>query len=136
MLGSAAPLRAAQTGRIERTEAVPAPVAIPDRGPAAQSGRIAYYGSKFHGRTTASGERFDANGMTMAHRTLPFGTMVKVTNPANGRSVVVRVNDRGPAQGNLVGDVSLAAAKKLGFVQQGVIDAQLEVVGSKRVAER
>jgi len=65
----------------------------------------------------------------MAHKTLPFGTMVKVTNPRNGKSVTLRVNDRGPTQADRVGDVSLAAARALGMVRSGVIEAELQVVG-------
>jgi len=98
--------------------------------PAAESGKVAWYGNKFAGRKTASGERFNPEAMTMAHKTLPFGTRVKVTNPENGKSVTLRVNDRGPTQADRVGDVSLAAARKLGMVKPGVIDAELTVVGN------
>ncbi len=93
-----------------------------------ESGKIAWYGRKFAGRKTASGEVYNPDKLTMAHKTLPFGTRVKVTNPANGKSVVVRVNDRGPTQADRVGDVSLAAARRLGMVKAGVIDAELSVV--------
>ena len=114
--------------------AAPAPAAAAVPGPAAAadagSGRIAWYGGSFAGRRTASGEPFDPAAMTMAHRTLPFGTRVKVTNPANKQSVTLRVNDRGPTQNDRVGDVSLAAARQLGMVRAGVIDAELEVVGA------
>ena len=105
----------------------PAPAAAPQA--AADSGKIAWYGRKFNGRKTASGERFNAAALTMAHKTLPFGTRVKVTNAANGKSVVVRVNDRGPSTPDRVGDVSLAAAQKLRMTRSGVVDAKLEVVG-------
>ena len=114
----------------------PAPAAAPSpaRAPAATSteagdGKVAYYGRKFAGRKTANGERFNPNALTMAHKTLPFGTLVKVTNPKNKRSVVVRVNDRGPTNPGLVGDLSLAAAKRLNMLKSGVIEARLEVVG-------
>jgi rare lipoprotein A len=93
-------------------------------------GKLAWYGKKFAGRKTASGQRFDPNAMTMAHKTLPFGTRVKVTNLANKRSVIVRVNDRGPSTPDRIGDVSAAAAGKLRMVRSGVIDAQLEVLSS------
>lgn len=93
-----------------------------------QTGRIAYYGRKFAGRRTASGERFDPEAMTMAHRTLPFGTRVRVTNLENGKSVIVRVNDRGPSTQGRIGDVSQAAAEQLEMVQDGVVDARLEVL--------
>jgi rare lipoprotein A len=89
-------------------------------------GRISWYGSALAGRPTASGEPFDPSDLTMAHPDLPFGTRVRVTNPANGRSVVVRVNDRGPFVGERVADLSHAAAKRLGMVRRGVIVAELE----------
>jgi len=95
-------------------------------------GKLAYYSSKFNGRKTASGERYNASAMTMAHNSLPFGTQVKVTNLANQRSVVVRVNDRGPSTPGRVGDLSLAAAQKLGAIRKGSIDAKLEVVGMNK----
>lgn len=83
------------------------------------SGSASYYAAKFHGRRTASGERFDNTAMTAAHRTLPFGSKVRVTNPANGRSVVVRINDRGPFTRGRAIDVSHAAAKQLGLIARG-----------------
>ncbi|TXL67370.1 septal ring lytic transglycosylase RlpA family protein [Zeimonas arvi] len=98
-----------------------------------QTGRIAYYGRKFAGRRTASGERFDPEAMTMAHRTLPFGTRVRVTNIENGKSVIVRVNDRGPSTRGRIGDVSQAAAEQLEMMQAGVIDARLEVLRVRTV---
>ncbi|MDL2336671.1 MAG: septal ring lytic transglycosylase RlpA family protein [Pseudomonadota bacterium] len=91
-------------------------------------GKVAYYGRKFAGRKTASGQRFNPDALTMAHKTLPFGTKVKVTNVKNGKSVVVRVNDRGPTAPDRVGDLSLAAARKIGMLHSGVVDARLEVV--------
>lgn len=107
-----------------------APAATPATG--TESGKIAYYGRKFAGRKTASGERYNPNAMTMAHKTLPFGTKVKVTNKANGKSAELRVNDRGPRQGDRLGDVSLAASKKLGFGKAGMIDADIVVVSSPK----
>lgn len=83
------------------------------------SGTASYYGAKFQGRRTASGEKFDMHAMTAAHRTLPFGTLVEVTNPRNGKSVTVRINDRGPFHGNRILDVSRAAATELGLIQRG-----------------
>ncbi len=83
------------------------------------SGVASYYGRKFHGRRTASGEAFDMNAMTAAHRTLPFGSLVQVTNRANGRSVTVRINDRGPFHGGRIIDVSRAAATELGLIGAG-----------------
>ena len=95
-----------------------------------ERGRVSLYGINFAGKTTASGERFDPAALTMAHRTLPFGTRVRITNLSNQRSVEVRVNDRGPAVRGRIADVSLAAARKLGMTDDGVVDATLEVIGS------
>ncbi|MGC3984098.1 MAG: septal ring lytic transglycosylase RlpA family protein [Pseudorhodoferax sp.] len=83
------------------------------------------------GRPTASGERFDPEKMTMAHETLPFGTLVRVTNMLNRRSVVVRVNDRGAWSADRIGDVSTAAARELGMLRRGVVRAQLELVDAR-----
>jgi rare lipoprotein A len=102
-------------------------------GDHALEGKLAHYGAKFRGRKTASGERFNPDAMTMAHRTLPFGSMVKVTNNKNKRSVVVRVTDRGPSTPDRIADVTTAAARKLGMIKSGVVDAKLEVVGKRAV---
>jgi rare lipoprotein A len=83
-------------------------------------GKATYYASKFHGRRTSNGDIFSNNKMTAAHLKLPFGTIVTVTNLDNGRSVVVRVNDRGPHSKAFIIDVSQAAAKELGFYGKGV----------------
>jgi rare lipoprotein A len=88
-----------------------------------------YYGAGFAGRATASGERFNPAALTAAHRTLPFGTLIKVTNPRNGRSVVVRVNDRGPFHGGRVIDLSQEAARQIGLVQEGRGVVQLATLG-------
>jgi rare lipoprotein A (peptidoglycan hydrolase) len=93
-----------------------------------QEGLVSWYGHSFHGRPTASGEIFDATAMTMAHPTLPLGTQVKVTNPRNGRSVVLRVNDRGPFVGSRIADLSQAAAAYLGILRRGIAHLQLEVL--------
>ena len=85
-----------------------------------QQGKASYYAHRFSGKRTASGERLHQDSMTCAHRTYPFGTMLKVYNPANGRSVVVRVTDRGPfARGRII-DLSWRAAKELDIISQGV----------------
>jgi rare lipoprotein A len=81
-----------------------------------------------HGRRTASGEKFDASDLTAAHRTLPFGTRVRVTNVATGQSVTVRVNDRGPYVRGRAIDVSSSAAQMLGITRQGVAKVKLDVV--------
>jgi rare lipoprotein A len=109
----------------------PAAAAPAAKGDASE-GKLAYYGRKFAGRKTASGERFNPNAMTMAHKTLPFGTLVKVTNLATKRSVVLRVNDRGPSTPDRVGDVTVAAAKQLRMLKSGVVNAKLEVVGQAK----
>lgn len=93
-----------------------------------QEGKASFYADKFEGRTTASGERYSHTRNTCAHLTLPFGTLVKVTNLANNQSVVVRVNDRGPFVPNRIIDLSRSAAESLGFVSQGVADVRIEVV--------
>ena len=87
-----------------------------------------YYGKRFHGRLTANGERFNMNAMTAAHKTLPFGTKVRVTYPRNGRSVVVRINDRGPFIKGRAIDLSRGAASKLGFIQSGHARVKLDIV--------
>jgi rare lipoprotein A len=112
-----------------------APAAAASAG-AAETGKIAWYGRKFAGRKTASGEAFNPEALTMAHKTLPFGTLVKVTNPKNNKSVTLRVNDRGPTQADRVGDVSYAAARKLGMLKSGVIEAELAVVGTAPAKKR
>lgn len=97
------------------------------------TGEATFYGGRFHGRRTASGERFDQRAMTAAHRTYPFGTVVRVTNLENGRQVVVRINDRGPygrakKASRKVIDVSRGAAEALGFIRDGRILARVEVL--------
>jgi rare lipoprotein A len=90
-------------------------------------GLASYYGKKFHGRKTASGERFNMYALTAAHKRLPFGTRVRVTHLKNGRSVAVRINDRGPfVRGRMI-DLSYGAAKKLGMVTQGVARVRIRV---------
>ena len=92
------------------------------------SGQASWYGENLNGRRTASGERFNMNAMTAAHRTLPFDTRVRVTNVENGKKCVVRINDRGPFVENRVIDVSRAAARRLDFVNQGITQVQLELL--------
>lgn len=83
-------------------------------------GLASWYGEKFQGRRTASGERFDMNALTAAHPSLPFGTRVLVRNPRNGREVAVRINDRGPFTGGRIIDLSRAAAQAIGLLEAGV----------------
>ncbi|MFC3101186.1 septal ring lytic transglycosylase RlpA family protein [Altererythrobacter lauratis] len=104
-----------------------APAATP-LGTPLGSGIASFYADRFHGQRTASGERFDNRALTAAHRTLPFGSRVRVTNPANGASVVVRITDRGPfTRGRLI-DVSRAAAEELGLVRAGHGTVELELL--------
>jgi rare lipoprotein A len=93
-----------------------------------QEGKATWYGPRHHGGPTASGERFDMNALTAAHKTLRLGTRVRVTNLINGRSVVVRINDRGPYGRGRIIDLSLAAARAIGMVERGVVPARVEVL--------
>jgi rare lipoprotein A len=95
-------------------------------------GVASYYGDRFDGRRTASGVRFDKDALTAAHRTLEFGTRVSVTNKANGRSVEVVINDRGPFVRGRTIDLSKAAAREIGMLGRGVAPVSLEVVDSGR----
>ena len=94
-------------------------------GEVIERGRATWYGPKFHGKRTASGERFDMHALTAAHKTLPFGTMVRVRSLRNGREVVVRINDRGPFAKGRVIDLSQAAMKALGLRARGVVRVEL-----------
>jgi rare lipoprotein A len=96
---------------------------------AAGEGMASYYGRGFHGRRTASGQRFDQHAMTAAHRTLDFGTRVLVTDKRTGRSVVVTITDRGPFKRGRVIDLSRGAAQRLGMAAAGVAPVRLKVVG-------
>jgi rare lipoprotein A len=91
-----------------------------------QSGLASWYGRQFNGRKTASGERFDMNAMTAAHRSLPLACYIRVTNQDNGKSVVVKVNDRGPFHGKRILDLSYAAAQKIGITQRGTGNVTIE----------
>ena len=131
------------TGRSRVRESLPeapavvTPAPIPARPPApaappaptiVQTGTASWYGRAHHGRKTASGEPYDMSDMTAAHRSLPIGTRVRVTNVANGRSVVVRVNDRGPFVDGRIIDVSHAAARALEALGAGLFRARIEVL--------
>ncbi len=93
-----------------------------------QSGKASFYADKFEGHPTASGEKYKHSKLTAAHKTLPFGTKVKVTNVANNQSVEVIINDRGPYVDGRIIDLSRRAAEQLGFVNQGLADVTLEVI--------
>ncbi|PLZ89666.1 hypothetical protein CEN44_12545 [Fischerella muscicola CCMEE 5323] len=115
----------------------PSPVSLPAKLPHKLAVKVqdtfkgiaSYYGHDFSGNKTATGERFNPNGMTAAHRSLPFGTRVRVTNTRNGRSVVVRINDRGPYIRGRVIDLSLGAARILGMMGSGIAPVRIEVLG-------
>lgn len=91
-------------------------------------GEASYYAEFHHGKKTANGERFNMHAMTAAHRTLPLGSKIKVTNLSNGKEVVLRVNDRGPYAKNRVLDVSKGAAKKLGMIKTGTAKIRIQVL--------
>lgn len=111
------------------TASLKAPISTPmSHRPPKETGMASYYAEALHGRRTASGERYDSQALTAAHRTLPFGTRVRVTNLENGLSVVVRINDRGPNVEARVIDLSYAAARKLQFIDQGKTRVSLEVL--------
>ncbi|MFV9682641.1 septal ring lytic transglycosylase RlpA family protein [Pseudomonas sp. NY15367] len=93
-----------------------------------ETGKASYYAQAHHGKRTASGERFDQNALTAAHRTLPFGTRVRVTNLNNERSVILRINDRGPFVRGRVIDVSHAAAVRLDMLRAGVVPVRVEAL--------
>lgn len=99
---------------------------IPDISNFKQTGRASWYGKRFAGRRTASGERFDMNAMTAAHKTLPLASYVRVTNTSNQQSVIVRVNDRGPYVRGRVIDLSYAAGRKLGLQHAGTARVRIE----------
>lgn len=103
-------------------------LAPPPRSDDALTGLASWYGPRHQGRPTASGDPFDMHALTAAHRTLPFGRRVRVTNLENGRAVIVRITDRGPYAQDRVIDVSYAAATVLGLVERGVVPVRLEVL--------
>ena len=130
-LSSSSPLLASDTAQVSNDEDVLerlTAVASNSVSKFKQTGLASWYGRQFHGRKTASGETFDMNGLTAAHRSLPLNCYVKVTNKTNGKSVVVKVNDRGPFHGNRVLDLSYGAAKQLGITNKGVGNVSIERV--------
>jgi rare lipoprotein A len=130
--------------------AAPAPAVAPAAAPAAPKaaaaaapasadaleGKIAHYGRKFNGRKTACGVVFNANKMTMAHKSLPCGTVVRVTNVKNKKSVIVTVTDRGPSTPDRIGDLTTAAARKIGMTKAGVVDAKITVRKAAKKAKK
>ena len=104
--------------------------AAPVAGGHAMEGTASWYGKKFHGRRTANGEVYDMHLLTAAHKTLPFHTFVRVTRLDNNRTVMVRINDRGPFVAGRVIDLSYAAARRLGMAEAGTAPVRLEAVSS------
>lgn len=101
-----------------------------------QKGMASWYGREFHGKATASGERFDMNDMTAAHKTLPFGTVVEVRNFENGKAVRLKINDRGPYRGNRIIDLSFGAAREIDMIKAGEVNVGIKVIklGDKNAA--
>ena len=122
----------ADTGKPEAGTGAPG---APEAGAGAvESGQAGWYGNRYHGRKTASGERFDQNALTAAHRTLPFGTVVQVKNLTNGRTVQVRINDRGPfGRKTRIIDLSRAAARVIDMERAGVAPVELRIVSRPEV---
>jgi rare lipoprotein A len=119
------------------SETPPEPPPAREKAPAApaglpQTGEASWYGAQHHGKRTASGAVFDQTQLTAAHRSLPFGTRLRVTNLANGRSVEVEITDRGPYAGNRIIDLSRAAAQALGMIEAGTATVRLEAAGPAR----
>ena len=123
--GWASPLRSTNGG-------APEPAGL--ESAAFVDGVASYYGREHHGKKTANGEIFDMNKLTAAHRSLSFGSQVKVTNLSNQRSVIVRINDRGPYYQGRIIDLSQAAAERLEMVKAGITKVKLEVLDVKRSA--
>jgi rare lipoprotein A len=95
--------------------------------------KASWYGPKFHGKLTANGEIYDQMALTAAHKSLKFGTLLKVTNPKNGKSVIVRINDRGPYVGDRELDLSKRSAMKLGLIKRGVARVKIEEVELRNI---
>jgi rare lipoprotein A len=95
--------------------------------------KASWYGPKFHGKLTANGEIYDQMALTAAHKSLKFGTLLKVTNPKNGKSVIVRINDRGPYVGDRELDLSKGSAMKLGLIKKGVARVKIEEVELRNI---
>lgn len=108
-----------------------APIALPAQEGFVQTGLASFYGPEFHGRKTATGEKFSMWAMTAAHQTIPFNSLVRVTNLANGRNVIVRINDAGPFKDERIIDLSRAAAAKLDMLESGTARVKIEVIGKE-----
>ena len=123
LVAACALLVVAGCSRMPRPEALPLSY---------ETGKASYYGKEFEGRKTASGERYDGDELTAAHRTLPFGTRVRVVNLTNDKSVEVVINDRGPHKKGRIVDLSRKAAKELDMIADGVVRVRLEVLATPK----
>ena len=122
------PLLLTVSAAAQEAEVTDAAVVDIDEVTEIDGGMASYYGNELAGNRTASGERFDPRGLTAAHRSLPFGSMVRVTNVSNGDSVIVRINDRGPFSRGRVIDISHAAAKEIGMHRSGTARVKLALL--------
>jgi hypothetical protein len=120
--------RLAEARRAKARRLAEVPARQVTKGKHLGAGVASFYGPGFAGRSTANGEKFNPAGLTAAHRSLPFGSRVRVTNVHNGRSIVVRINDRGPFVGNRVIDLSQGAAEQIGMVQRGTARVELQLL--------
>lgn len=117
--------------RVEQTPPNPVPSRSSEVVTSTETGKASYYSDQLHGKSTASGELYDRNKLTAAHKKLPFGTMCRVTNLANGKSVKVRINDRGPFTKNRIIDLSYKAAAELDGIRAGIMEVRVEVLENK-----
>ena len=115
-------------GCAERQPTQPPQAPATTQEPFTQSGKASYYARMHHGQRTANGETHDQNALVAAHRSLPFGTRVRVTNQQNGKQVIVRINDRGPFRRGRIIDVSRAAAAQLDMLERGVVRVRIETL--------
>ena len=113
---------------ISAESAAPESAAESASTPTTETGLAAVYSDKLHGHRTASGQKYDRNKLTAAHKTLPFGTKVKITNTKNNKSVVLRINDRGPVQPDRVLDISPSAARAIGISRKGMGEVHIQVL--------
>ncbi len=107
---------------------VPRKKVKPDKSKRVMNGTSSYYGKDFHGKLTANGEIYDMYGLSAAHKTLPLNTIIRVTNTSNEKSLILRVNDRGPYIAGRILDCSYGAALKLGFIETGITQVRIEVI--------
>ncbi|WP_411340034.1 septal ring lytic transglycosylase RlpA family protein [Sphingopyxis sp. J-6] len=124
------PLLLTVSAAAQEAEVLDDPIAAVDQDTEIDGGMASYYGDELAGNRTASGERFNPDELTAAHRTLPFGSMVRVTNTVNGDSVIVRINDRGPFSRGRVIDISHAAARQIGMHRSGTARVKLALLNA------